>query len=57
MLSAQLTTQHSFVTGGSQGLGIALASELVNRGSSVTICARNESKLAAAVAQIEVGNE
>ncbi|TIB29889.1 hypothetical protein E3P84_03543 [Wallemia ichthyophaga] len=51
--SVAYNNKHSFVTGGSQGLGLALASELVNRGSSVTICARNESKLAAAVAQIE----
>ena len=48
-----VVNRHSFVTGGSQGLGLALAIELVELGSHVTICARNEKKLIDAVSSIE----
>ncbi|TIC37993.1 oxidoreductase [Wallemia mellicola] len=43
---------HSFVTGGSQGLGLSTAIELIKRGSNVTICARNKSKLSKAVDEL-----
>lgn len=46
--------QHALVTGGSQGLGLALATELVRRGADVTIVARTVSKLEKAVADISV---
>ncbi|EPQ30953.1 uncharacterized protein PFL1_01142 [Pseudozyma flocculosa PF-1] len=40
------------ITGGSQGLGLALAQLLASQGSNVTICARTESKLQSAVDSI-----
>ncbi|KAN0065912.1 3-dehydrosphinganine reductase [Thecaphora frezii] len=41
------------ITGGSQGLGLALARLLVERGSNVVVCARTESKLTAAVESLK----
>ena len=47
--------QHCYVTGGSQGLGLAVATLLAQRGAeSVTIVARNVEKLEAAVKVLEV---
>lgn len=43
----------AIVTGGSMGLGYAVASELVREGSSVTICARNAERLESARATIQ----
>ena len=43
------------VTGGSAGLGLAIARAFVSAGASVTIAARDESRLAAAVESISVG--
>ncbi|MFK7733815.1 MAG: SDR family oxidoreductase [Pseudomonadales bacterium] len=40
------------VTGGSQGFGFAIASELINAGGRVGLLARSEDKLAAAVAKL-----
>lgn len=37
--------QHIFITGGSTGIGLALAYEFLNAGSSVTIVARTRSKM------------
>lgn len=42
------------MTGGSQGLGLALALLLVKLGADVSIVARNEEKLRAALAEMEV---
>jgi NAD(P)-dependent dehydrogenase (short-subunit alcohol dehydrogenase family) len=39
----------AIVTGGSRGLGLALARELVSRGALVAICARDERELRAAI--------
>ncbi|MFD3427241.1 SDR family NAD(P)-dependent oxidoreductase [Nocardia fluminea] len=44
--------QHAVVTGGSSGLGLALARRLAERGLSITLLARNEAALASAAAQI-----
>eukprot|EP01065_Artemidia_motanka_P040009 TRINITY_DN4952_c3_g1_i1.p1 TRINITY_DN4952_c3_g1~~TRINITY_DN4952_c3_g1_i1.p1 ORF type:complete len:336 (+),score=153.03 TRINITY_DN4952_c3_g1_i1:76-1083(+) len=45
--------QTAFITGGSEGIGKALAEELVRRGANVVLFARTESKLRAAVADLE----
>ncbi|KAK0219392.1 hypothetical protein EDD85DRAFT_924095 [Armillaria nabsnona] len=45
--------KHCYVTGGSQGLGLALALVLVKLGADVSIVARNEDKLRAALAEME----
>ncbi|KAK0472491.1 oxidoreductase [Armillaria novae-zelandiae] len=45
--------KHCYVTGGSQGLGFALALLLVKLGADVSIVARNEEKLRAALAELE----
>lgn len=42
------------VTGGSQGLGLALAKLLAQRGAHVVICSRSEAKLKTALADVEV---
>ena len=40
--------RRAIVTGGSKGLGLAIARELVREGASVAICARNEEEVVAA---------
>ncbi|KAF9070772.1 oxidoreductase [Rhodocollybia butyracea] len=45
--------QHCYVTGGSSGLGLALAIALTKRGADVSIVARNEERLSEALAQME----
>ena len=42
----------ALVTGGSKGLGAAIARELVNEGARVAICARNEDEVMAAAAEV-----
>lgn len=46
--------KHVLITGGSQGLGLALAELLASDGADVTICARSKDKLEKAVDQIKV---
>lgn len=46
--------KHVFITGGSQGLGLALAERLAARGANVTICSRTESKLRDALEKVKV---
>lgn len=46
--------KHVFITGGSQGLGLAVAELLASKGAHVTICSRTESKLREAVAKVKV---
>ena len=46
--------QHVLVTGGSKGLGLAVAVYAASRGANVTILARDRAGLAAAKQQIEV---
>lgn len=47
--------QHVYITGGSQGLGFALAKILVKRGANISIVARTQSKLDSALRELEVG--
>lgn len=45
--------KHVYITGGSQGLGLALAKDLAKRGASISIVARTQSKLEAALKELE----
>ncbi len=47
-----LTGHAAIVTGGSRGLGRAIARELATEGANVAICARTESELAAAAKEL-----
>jgi hypothetical protein len=47
--------QHCYVTGGSSGLGLALALLLTKRGADVSIVARDQAKLDNALEEMEVG--
>jgi 3-dehydrosphinganine reductase len=46
------STKHAIITGGSSGIGLAIAHRLIARGMHVTIVARNAERLAAAEAAI-----
>ncbi len=48
-----LNGKHVLITGGSAGIGLAMAVEAAKRGADVTIVARNERKLQEAKGQIE----
>ncbi len=45
--------QTALVTGGTRGIGLGIAQELVDRGASVVVTARKADELAAAVAQLD----
>ncbi|AQP47773.1 ABC transporter substrate-binding protein [Tessaracoccus aquimaris] len=47
--------RRAIVTGGSKGLGLAIAAELIAEGAQVRICARNADEVAAAVATLGDG--
>ena len=47
----------AIITGGSAGLGLAIAKELAREGCDVCICARNEERLAAAKQEIQSVSE
>lgn len=46
--SSRFTSQHVFITGGSEGLGLELARQLLVKGASVSIVSRTQAKLDAA---------
>lgn len=46
--------QHCYVTGGSTGLGLALSILLAQQGADVSIVARNENNLKAAIEKLKV---
>jgi NAD(P)-dependent dehydrogenase (short-subunit alcohol dehydrogenase family) len=48
-----LRNKNVLVTGGSRGLGLALAREISRRGARVTICARDPEELLQATSQLE----
>jgi len=48
----QLKGKHALVTGGGQGIGLAIARELLRHGASVTLAGRSEAALDAAVAEL-----
>jgi NAD(P)-dependent dehydrogenase (short-subunit alcohol dehydrogenase family) len=47
-----LTGRRAVVTGGSKGIGLAVATELVREGAAVAICARDADEIAAAAKQL-----
>jgi NAD(P)-dependent dehydrogenase (short-subunit alcohol dehydrogenase family) len=47
-----LTGRRAVVTGGSKGIGLEVAKELVREGASVAICARNADEVAAAAEEL-----
>lgn len=51
-MDLQLAGKIAIVTGSTRGLGLAIATALLEEGCSVTICARGEEGLAAAVARL-----
>lgn len=52
-MSQDFTGQVAIITGGSDGIGLATAKLLAQRGATVAICARRPEKLAEAKAEIE----
>ena len=50
-----LAGRRAVVTGGSKGIGLAVAAELIAEGASVAICSRNGSELAAAAQSLGAG--
>jgi NAD(P)-dependent dehydrogenase (short-subunit alcohol dehydrogenase family) len=52
---ADLRGEVALVTGGSRGLGLALSRELARQGCKLAICARDETELEAARAELEQG--
>ncbi len=51
-----LQGRRALVTGGSKGLGHAIAEELVREGARVSICARNEDEVLAAARELDVAH-
>jgi 3-dehydrosphinganine reductase len=51
--SMQLSNQHVLITGGSSGIGLALARQAAARGARVSLLARDRAKLAAARDEIQ----
>jgi len=51
-MSEFLSGKRALVTGGSKGIGIAVARALLAEGAGVVICARDEKRLAAALADL-----
>jgi 3-oxoacyl-[acyl-carrier protein] reductase len=50
-----LAGRRALVTGGSKGIGLAIAEELVREGAQVAICSRSEEEAQAAAAQLREG--
>jgi NAD(P)-dependent dehydrogenase (short-subunit alcohol dehydrogenase family) len=56
-LSQALTGQHALVTGGTRGIGLAIARTLLQHGARVTIVARNPATLQQATAALQTVGE
>jgi NAD(P)-dependent dehydrogenase (short-subunit alcohol dehydrogenase family) len=54
-MELRLKGKSAVVTGGSKGLGWAIAEEFVREGASVAICARQESEVTEAAAELRSG--
>src|SRR4029453_15286641 len=54
---AYWTDKAALVTGGSAGLGLAIARALVEAGAKVTIAARDQSRLSAAAQSLQAGGQ
>jgi NAD(P)-dependent dehydrogenase (short-subunit alcohol dehydrogenase family) len=52
-MDLQLRGKRAIVTGGSRGIGKAIARELIVEGASVILAARDEDALARAVAELQ----
>jgi 3-oxoacyl-[acyl-carrier protein] reductase len=50
-----LVGRRALVTGGSKGIGLAIAEELTAEGADVAICARHDAEVAAAAARLRAG--
>ncbi len=48
----QLRNKHCLITGGTAGIGLALAQQLTERGARVTLCGRDSARLDAALSQL-----
>ena len=51
-MSIEFSGKHAFITGGSSGIGLALAVLLAKQGANITILARREDQLQKAAAEI-----
>ena len=54
MMNLSLTGKYALICGSTQGIGLAIASELAALGATCTLLARNEEKLRSAVASLDV---
>jgi NAD(P)-dependent dehydrogenase (short-subunit alcohol dehydrogenase family) len=53
MMDLELNDRVILITGGTDGLGLALAQRLVGEGAAVAVCGRDEERLGAAVSSLE----
>lgn len=51
-----LSGKNAIVTGGSKGIGLAIAQALLEQGADVLLCARNEESLASAVSHLKAAS-
>ena len=51
----RLDDAHVLITGGSSGIGLAMAARVLDRGARVSLVARDSERLAAAEDALEVG--
>jgi 3-oxoacyl-[acyl-carrier protein] reductase len=56
-LELGLTGRRALITGGSKGIGLAIAQELTAEGVDVAICARNPAEVEAAAAQLRASGQ